>query len=477
MLHFRPALAVAVWLAVLVWAPGARAAERRAGDADELRSALQAARPGDVVVMKNGVWKDVAIDFRAEASAKAPVRLRAQTPGSVVLTGNSRLTFLAPHLIAEGLFFRDGTLTGAGSGGAVIRFTSHHGRLTDSAVVDYNPKGGTADGVPEYAWVHFEGDDNRVDHSSFRGKTNRRPVIANRPGARRNQVDRCHFKDIAFRAQNGREVIQIMGYGMNEELGSDGAFFTAERNLFEEAHGEAAEIISIKSNRNVVRFNTFRKTKGGVTNRSGNFNVIEGNFILGEGEPRSYGIRVTGQYHRVVNNQVVGVAGAGLLLVTGEFIDGPLTPDWQPLLRAGTPLGRVPRYAQVKHGLFARNRFIDCGGPAIEVGSAYKAGWPRGQQVLLPENNHLVENQIRQAESAGATSATSATSDRPLVRATRPDRAPPLDRFRFEPNQIEGNGADARTTAVESPGLRPLTPRDVGPRWLRQRWMATGTGP
>ena len=85
-----------------------------------------------------------------------------------------------------------------------------------------------------------------------------------------------------------------MGYGMNEELGSDGAFFTLERNLFEEAHGEAAEIISIKSNRNVVRFNTFRKTKGGITNRSGNFNVIEGNFILGEGEPRSYGIRVTG---------------------------------------------------------------------------------------------------------------------------------------------------------------------------------------
>ena len=102
-------------LAVLVWAPGARAAERRAGDADELRSALQAARPGDVVVMKNGVWKDVAIDFRAEATAKAPVRLRAQTPGSVVLTGNSRLTFLAPHLIAEGLFFRDGALTGAGA--------------------------------------------------------------------------------------------------------------------------------------------------------------------------------------------------------------------------------------------------------------------------------------------------------------------------------------------------------------------------
>jgi poly(beta-D-mannuronate) lyase len=275
-----------------------------------------------------------------------------------------------------------------------------------------------------------------------------------------------------------------MGYGMSEELGSDGAYFTVERNLFEEAHGEAAEIISIKSNRNVVRFNTFRKTKGGITNRSGNFNVIEGNFILGEGEPRSYGIRVTGQYHRVVNNQVVGVAGAGLLLVTGEFIDEPLTDEWQPIQRAGTPFGRVPRYAQVKHGLFARNRFVDCGGVAIEVGSAYKAGWPRGQQVLLPENNHLVENQIVQAGAA----------DRPALRATRPDRTPPFDRFHFEPNQIEGNVV-AGGGAAELPGVkvgqvaavrdqlpqpadqgRPLTPRDVGSRWLRQRWM-TGAGP
>ena len=470
--RLRPALdlmaAVSLGLAVLLAAPDAGAAERRVADAVELRAALQAARPGDIVVMKNGVWTDLAIEFRAEGTAKAPVRLRAQTPGSVVLTGNSRLTFLSPHLIAEGLLFRDGALPG---GPAVIRFASHHGRLTDSAVLDYNPKGGTGDGVPEYAWVQFEGDDNRVDHSSFRGKSNRRPVIANRPGARRNQVDRCHFKDIAFRAQNGREVIQIMGYGMNEELGSDGAFFTVERNLFEEAHGEAAEIISIKSNRNVVRLNTFRKTRGGVTNRSGNFNIIEGNFILGEGEPRSYGIRVTGQYHRVVNNQVIGVAGAGLLLVTGEFIEQPLTGEWQPLLRAGTPLGRVPRYAQVKHGLFARNRFVDCGGPAIEVGSSYKAGWPRGQQVLLPENNHLVENQIRQPAAGGA-----GAGERLAVRVTRADRTPPLDRFRFEPNQIEANVV-ADQLPPPSDQARPLTPRDVGPRWLRQRWLARGTGP
>src|SRR5690242_9649077 len=94
----RRALVLAIaGAALIVLAPRAGAVERRAADTGELRAALQAARPGDVVVMRNGVWKDVAIDFKAEATARAPVRLRAQTPGGVVLSGNSRLTFLAPH--------------------------------------------------------------------------------------------------------------------------------------------------------------------------------------------------------------------------------------------------------------------------------------------------------------------------------------------------------------------------------------------
>jgi poly(beta-D-mannuronate) lyase len=473
-LRFALPLAAAAVLLTAGSTPRARATERRAVDADQLRRALQAARPGDTIVLRNGTWRDLDLVFQAQATARAPVRLRAQTPGEVVLSGASRLTFQSPYLIAEGLLFRDGALPA--TGGAVVRFASHHGRLTDSALVDYNP----ADGSVEYAWVSFEGDDNRVDQSLFRGKNNRRPVITNRPAARRNRVDGCHFKDIAHHPENGREIVQIAGHGMSEELGSDGAFFTLERNLFEEAHGEAAEIVSIKSNRNVIRYNTFRKTRGGITNRSGNFNVIEGNFVLGQGEPQSYGIRVTGQYHRVVNNVVAGVAGACLLLVTGEYIDEALSPAWRPIQRAGTPLGRVPRYAQVKHGLFAHNSFSDCGAAVIEVGSSYRAGWPRGQQVLVPENNHLVDNQIQQPPG------------RPVIRVVRPDAAAPLDRFHFERNQIERNPV----TAGPPPGARmaeghaaadrlpqpaaqrrPLSARDVGPHWMRQRLMTSGLSP
>lgn len=95
----------------------------------------------------------------------------------------------------------------------------------------------------------------RQSHRSlpFPRQGHRRPVVSNRDGARRNRVEASALQNIAFVDENGREAIQIMGYGMSEELGDDGAFFTLEGNLFEEAHGEAMEIVSIKSNRNVIR--------------------------------------------------------------------------------------------------------------------------------------------------------------------------------------------------------------------------------
>jgi poly(beta-D-mannuronate) lyase len=431
----------------------AHAAERRAADAPALAAAIKAARPGDVIVMKDGVWTDVDIRFDASATAQAPVRLRAQSPGGVVLTGASRLTFAAPHLSAEGLYFRGGAL----AGGAVDTFASHHGRLSESAIVDYNPWASTT----AYHWVLFEGDANRVDRCTFRGKNNLRPVIAQKPSARHNRVDGSHFKDIAFHSQNGREIIQIMGYGMNEELGDDGAFFTVEGNLFDEAHGEGMEIISIKSNRNVIRNNTFRRSKGGITNRSGNFNVIEGNVILGENEPGTYGIRVTGQHHQVRDNYVADVDGAGLLLVAGELYERALTPAFLPLARAGTPLGRVPRYAQVKGGVYAHNTLVNCGSPVVQLGASYKAGWPRMQRVLLPEDNVISDNVIK--PRAGDTPQA--------LRAMVADRAPPLDALpdgaanRVDGNTVLAPDAEALPRAVHPP--RPLRPADVGARWMR----------
>lgn len=478
---------------------------------DELNAAFSTAKPGDHIVMANGTWENAAINFNASASASSPITLKAQSSGKVVLTGDSKITFSKPHLIVDGLSFQ----SGSPSSGNVIEFKSDSCRLTNSAVIDFNPK----DFEDDYYWVFFEGNYNRVDHSYFSGKNNKQPLIGNnQDNARHNKVDYCYFKDIPYRSENGREIFRIWGYGRSEELGDDGAFFTIEYNLFDHAHGEGTEIISFKSNRNIARYNTIRATKGGIVGRSGNYNTVEGNFILGENLEGTSGIRVAGQGHRVVNNYIADIDRDGLILISGEYIEKDLTGNYKPIKREGTPLGRVPMYGHVRNGLFAHNTFINTGGIDIHIGASYKANWEKSQRVLIPENNTIANNLIYKPKGGTAI--------------TRPeqDKKAPLDILSFQPNEFKGNivsggKIDLQATStgikiVDDPGLsfqdslyrltkesaaidqaaslkvsvktdfegqsriekadvgadehssgeitrRPLTPKDVGPSWMK----------
>jgi poly(beta-D-mannuronate) lyase len=379
--------------------------------------------------------------------------LRAETPGKVVLTGSSSLTFSAPHNAAEGLLFQDGAL----SKGSVVTFRADHCRLSDTVVSNYNPP----DLVTAYYWVFFEGSDNRVERCRFERKNHMGPLVGNAiTGARRNTVIECHFRDIgSSHGRNGMEIFRIWGYGGNEELGEDGAFFTIERNLFEHADGESMEIISLKSNRNKVVGNTIRATLGGITNRSGNFNTISGNIIDCEGRKGAYGMRVTGQRQRVSGNYI-SHCDYGIMLVSGEFIDRDLTGKYSPVNREGTPLGRVPRYGWVRESEFSGNTFVDNSGPDLTIGGNYKSGWPGSQRILIPEDNLISGNVI--VKTGGGTAVNGAAQD----------RNPPLDGFSFKHNRFANNivfGGEIRLNPMPDGFASPrvLTPDDVGPRKLR----------
>lgn len=405
----------------------------------QLNNAISSAKPGDVIVMTEGNWKDAEINFNSNATEKAPITIKAKTPGKVVLTGASKLIFNKPYLTVDGLFFTNGTIKGS----TVIEFKSDYCRLTNTAIVDYNP----AQKATGYYWIYFSGNYNRMDHCSFKGKNNMQPLVGNnQDNSRHNTVSFCHFKDIPFTPDNGREIFRIWGYGRSEETGDDGAYFTIENNLFERAHGEGTEIISLKSNRNIVRYNTIISTKGGIVGRSGNFNTIEGNFIFGNNEKGSTGIRVAGQGHRVVNNYVSDVSGDGLILISGEYIDTFLTPDYKPILREGTRLGRVPRYGHVKNGLFANNTFINIGGVGINIGASYIPALGGGEQrILIPENNRIVNNLVYKTTGGG-------------IITTVQNKKPPLDRFTFAPNVLEGNISYGSKTNDASEGIITTDP-------------------
>ena len=386
----------------------------RVSNLTELIAAMSSAKPGDTITMKNGVWHNAVIDFNATATVSAPVTLRAETPGSVVLDGNSQLTFSKPHLVVDGLFFKDGSIANS----SIINFNSDDCRLTNTAILDYNP----LQFETAYYWVYFRGNGNRLDHCFLKGKSNQNPLIGNdEKNARHNKVDHCHIKDILYVANsNGREIMRIWGYGHGDEMGDDGAYFTVEYNLFERAHGEGVEIVSLKSNYNIVRYNTVVATRGGLVGRRGKNNTFEGNIILGQNQEGTTGIRVAGPNHRVVNNYISDVQGDGLRLIAGEFYGKNLTPSFKVKKKD------LPKYIQVRDGTFAHNTIVNSGQNGIDIGFSYKSQWPEVQMVLLPENNRFVNNLVC---NSGKNSITMAVQD----------KKPPLDFLSFSPNGFEGN--------------------------------------
>lgn len=251
--------------------------EARVKQPEELQRALNAARPGDLITLKNGEWKDAVISIDKGGSAIKPLEIRAESPGGVTFSGTSSLVINAPYVTVNGLLFHKGGLNEGAKKSAVIEFRSHHGIVKNSAIVDYNPTSLRT----KYYWVWFSGDHNAVDHCYFKGKNNFDPVIGNDlEESRHNSVRHSYFKDIPYAKGNGREIIRVWGSGKYEQNGDDGAFFTIEGNLFDHADGEGGEIISLKSNHNTIIRNTVVASLGCINIRRGNFNTVKENIML-----------------------------------------------------------------------------------------------------------------------------------------------------------------------------------------------------
>ncbi len=315
--------------------------EIKVTDVQALNAAIASAQPGDRIVMGNGIWRDVDILFAAKGDAGRLITLVAETPGKVILTGHSRLRFSGQYLVVDGLWFKDGALTE----GHVIQFRrdsafeSHYCRLTNTAITNYNPPTDTI----EYKWISLFGTHNRVDHCFVSGKNHDGATVVVWVGEGPNDhlIDHNYFADRPELGRNGGETLRVG----TSTVSMTTSRTVVEYNLFERCDGEI-EIISSKSGGNIYRHNTFRSSKGMLTLRHGNENVVEGNFFLGEGVLNTGGVRIIGEDHRVVNNyfeNLLGTGGRSALVLVDGIPDSPLSG-----------------YFQVKRPLVAFNTFIDC---------------------------------------------------------------------------------------------------------------------
>ncbi|MGI9429123.1 MAG: polysaccharide lyase 6 family protein, partial [Bythopirellula sp.] len=250
--------------------------------ASQISTAMQTAGPGDTLIMTNGTWTNQTINFSSsiDGTSGNPITLRAETPGQVILNGNSTLNISGDWLVVDGLRFDGGSLNDGSN--AIVEFRGSNGeannsRFTNSAIIDYN----AANVDDRYHWLEMFGQNNRVDNNRFEGQNHSGVTVVVRrdnSSAQNHLIDNNHFVDrpepINPSSSNGFETIRV---GTSQQSLSD-SFTTVENNLFERTDGEI-EIISNKSGNNTFQYNTFRDSEGTLTLRHGNDTRVAGNFF------------------------------------------------------------------------------------------------------------------------------------------------------------------------------------------------------
>jgi poly(beta-D-mannuronate) lyase len=432
-------LTIAAWFFAALASPGALAAEHQVSSAADIAGAIARAQPGDVLVMRDGVWTDQPIVFRGRGTVGKPITLRPATSGKVTLTGKSSLVIDGEHLVVNGLSLKGSQLTGDG-----LKLAGRNNRLTDCAVMGGDFK----------FFIHLFGTSNRVDHCYVADKTNDSPTLQVEVEGRPNfhRIDHNHFGPRPPLGRNGGETIRV-GYS-HQSMTNSGTL--VERNLFDRCDGEL-EIISNKSCENVYRGNTFLDCAGTLTLRHGNRCVAEENFFLGHHKKGSGGIRVIGEDHVIVNNYIDGVTQGGF---------------W---VTAGISDSELQGYFQARNCLIAFNTVVDSAGPCLQL----DAGMGTSRRTLLPENITVATNLFAPGKggslfkgtegagwkwlgnvSAGVPTQRAGVhaTDQALTRTAngllRADAKEPLR---------AGVNLSAATTA-----RRPLTAGEVGPSWMQR---------
>jgi len=337
----------------------------------EYENAIDKVQAGDTIVLANKVWRDFEILFKGEGREEAPITLRAETEGQVILSGKSNLRLQGSHLVVSGLVFKDGY----SPTGAVISFRgdasnlAYHSRVTRTVIHNYsNPDKFNSD-----SWVAIYGKHNRFDHNHLEGKSNAGVTMAVRLNTKESQenyhrIDHNYFGPRPILGSNGGETLRVG----TSKYSLTNSFTTVENNYFDRANGEV-EIISNKSGNNVFRNNVFFESRGTLTLRHGNDNLVEGNIFLGNGKSHTGGIRIINARQTIRNNYMEGL--------TGIRFGGGFT------ILNGVPNSPINRYHQVDEALIENNTIVN-------VDNINLAGGSDAERSAIPINSTFKQNLV-----------------------------------------------------------------------------------
>lgn len=381
-------------------------------DNDELYQAIADAEPGDNIVMANGVWKDLELKLTKSGTENKPIILSAETPGKVIIQGESNLQISGDYITVEGLYFTDGH----SPSNSVISFSiadtvANHCRVTNCVIKDYNKKQRNHSDL----WVLIKGRHNQLDHCYLAGKSNRGPTVrvdleGNRNINNYHKIINNHFGPRPPKGGPSAETIQIG----NSYTSMSPSYTLVANNLFDECNGEV-EVISSKTNFNEFRNNVFYKSEGSLVTRHGNYCTVDGNYFIGDETSANVGgIRLIGTGHTVTNNYMYNLRG--------KDFRSPLA------VMNGIPKSPLNRYIQVTDVTIAHNSYINCEEP-LQFG----VGSNVSQKDVLPAS------EIRSARPIRTVVANN------IIYNTKGDKAPilahdKLDGIQFENNFINNQG-------------------------------------
>ena len=165
-----------------------------------------------------------------------------------------------------------------------------------------------------------------------------------------HRIDHNYFGPRPVLGSNGGETLRIG----TSHYSLSNSFTLVENNYFDRCDGEV-EIVSVKAGGNLLRGNLFYESRGTLTLRHGNDNVIEENIFLGNGVDHTGGIRVINKRQTIRNNYLQGL--------TGYRFGGGL------VVMNGVPNSPINRYHQVDGAVIENNSLIEVAHIQLAAGS------------------------------------------------------------------------------------------------------------
>lgn len=362
--------------------------------AAEIRSAFKNVQPGDTILVTDGSYDVGTLTISSSGKPGQLLVFKSGNRNKAVFAGDSKLVLeTASYVVIDGFDFQSTVgpaieLRGCNN----VRVTRNVFHLLEQTRSNWVFITGSKKNP------HVLSRQNRIDRNLFENKSQLGNFITIEGSfhdgyhvSQHDTIDLNHFRDIGPRAENVLEAIRIGSSHFSLSSGHT----VLEKNLFERCDGDP-EYISIKSCDNIIRHNTFRECLGSLSLRHGNRNVVEGNFVLGNGRTGTFtdstgktwtlgtgGVRFYGDSMVIINNYFEGLTGskwdAPLAVTNGNADYG----DGQPL----TKHYRI-RYALIAFNTFVNNR------SGIEIGyngEGFQGNWwHRPPDGLTIANNLIV---------------------------------------------------------------------------------------